>query len=280
MRSFNHSSEILRLLKKKEYRSLGLVPTMGSLHEGHTKLIEKCSMECDETIVSIFLNPTQFTNKIDLVNYPQSIKKDIQIIKKVNKNAIIYTPVVSDLYSSPVKAEVFDLDGIDKIIEGKFRKGHFQGVATVVKRLFKKFSPDFAFFGEKDYQQILVIEKLIKKYDLKVKIKSVLTVREENGLAMSSRNFLLDKETRYDAKIIYESLCIAKKMIKTNDISQIKFFIGELFLMTKKFDLEYFCIVENRSLKEVKSFNSKLKLRAFISVKAKGVRLIDNIALF
>ena len=253
---------------------------MGSLHEGHIKLIEKCSMKCDETIVSIFVNPTQFTSKTDFVNYPQSIKKDIQTIKKINKNAIIYTPLVSDLYSSPVKSEVFDLDGVDKIIEGEFRKGHFQGVATVVKRLFKKFSPDYAFFGEKDYQQIIVIEKLIKKHDLKVKIKSVLTVRDKNGLAMSSRNFLLDRETRYEARIIYESLCIAKKMIKTNDISKIKFFIGELFLMNKKFDLEYFCIVENRSLKEVKSFNSKLKLRAFICAKAKGIRLIDNIALF
>ena len=280
MRSFNHSSEILRLLKKKEYKNLGLVPTMGSLHEGHVKLIEKSSMKCDETIVSIFVNPTQFTNKTDLANYPQSIKKDIQTIKKINKNAIIYTPLVSDLYSSPVKAEVFDLDGIDKVIEGEFRKGHFQGVATVVKRLFKKFSPDYAFFGEKDYQQILVIKKLIKKHDLKVKIKSVLTVREENGLAMSSRNFLLDKETRYDARIIYESLCMAKKMIKTKDISKIKNLIGELFLMSQKFDLEYFCIAENHSLKEVKSFNSKLKLRAFICVKAKGIRLIDNIALF
>ena len=237
-------------------------------------------MKCDGTIVSIFVNPTQFTNKTDLVNYPQSIKKDIQIIKKINNNAIIYTPLVSDLYSFPIKSEVFNLDGIDEIIEGEYRKGHFQGVATVVNKLFKKFSPDYAFFGEKDYQQILVIEKLIKKYDLKVKIKSVLTVREENGLAMSSRNFLLDKKTRYDARIIYESLRMAKRMIKTNDISEIKFYIGEIFLMNKKFDLEYFYIAENHSLKEVKSFNSKLKLRAFICVKAKGVRLIDNIALF
>ena len=281
MRSFNHSSEICRLLKTKEYKNLGLVPTMGSLHEGHIKLIEKCSMECDETIVSIFVNPTQFNNKTDLANYPKSTKKDIQTIKTINQNAIIYTPVESDLYSSPAKAEIFDLDGIDKIIEGEFRKGHFQGVATVVKRLFEKFSPNYAFFGEKDYQQILVIEKIIKNYGLKVKIKSILTVREENGLAMSSRNILLDKETRYDAKIIYKSLCLAKKMIKTNDIDKIKFFIGELFLVNKKFDLEYFCIAENSSLKEVKSFNSKLKLRAFICVKAKGgVRLIDNIALF
>ena len=254
---------------------------MGSLHEGHIKLIEKCSMECDETIVSIFVNPTQFNNKTDLFKYPKSTNEDIQTIKTINQNAIIYTPVESDLYSSPAKAEIFDLDGIDKIIEGEFRKGHFQGVATVVKRLFEKFSPNYAFFGEKDYQQILVIEKIIKNYGLKVKIKSILTVREENGLAMSSRNILLDKETRYDAKIIYKSLCIAKKMIKTNDIDKIKFFIGELFLVNKKFDLEYFCIAENNSLKEVKSFNSKLKLRAFICVKAKGgVRLIDNIALF
>ena len=279
MRSFNHSSEIIELLKTKEYEYLGLVPTMGSLHKGHIKLIEKCSLKCDQTIVSIFVNPTQFNNKIDFANYPQSLQKDIETIRKINPNAIIYTPSETDLYTSPAKAEIFDLDGIDKIIEGKFRKGHFQGVATVVKILFEKFSPNYAFFGEKDYQQILVIEKLIKKYNLKVKIKSILTVREENGLAMSSRNVLLDKETRYDAKIIFEALCIVKKMIKTTDFNKIKNFISELFLANKKFHLEYFCIAENTSLKEVASFNPKIKIRAFISARFQGVRLIDNIAL-
>ena len=279
MRSFNHSSEIIELLKTKEYEYLGLVPTMGSLHKGHVKLIEKCSLKCDQTIVSIFVNPTQFNNKIDFTNYPQSVQKDIETIRKINPNAIIYTPGESDLYTSPAKAEIFDLDGIDKVIEGKFRKGHFQGVATVVKILFEKFSPHYAFFGEKDYQQILVIEKLIKKYNLGVKIKCILTVREENGLAMSSRNILLDKETRYDAKIIYESLCIAKKMIKKNDFAKIKNFISELFLANKKFRLEYFCIAENSSLKEVASFSPTIKIRAFICARIQGIRLIDNIAL-
>ena len=279
MRSFNHSSEILKLLNTREFKNLGLVPTMGSLHKGHIKLIEKCSSKCDETIVSIFVNPTQFNNKKDLANYPQSIKNDIQIIKKINPNTIIYTPMESDLYTSPPKAQIFDLDGIDKIIEGKFRKGHFQGVATVVKILFEKFSPDYAFFGEKDFQQILVIKKLIKKYDFEVKIRSVSTVRENNGLAMSSRNILLDKKTRYDAKIIYESLCIAKKMIKTNDIIKIKDFISNLFLVNKKFHLEYFCIAESNSLDEIVSFSPNIKIRAFICARFQRVRLIDNIAL-
>ena len=252
---------------------------MGSLHKGHVKLIEKCSIECDGTIVSIFVNPTQFNDKTDLADYPQSIKKDIEIIRKINPNAIIYTPAESDLYTFPPKAEIFDLDGIDKVIEGEFRKGHFQGVATVVKILFEKFSPNCAFFGEKDYQQILVIKKLIKKCNLEVKIKSILTVREKNGLAMSSRNFLLDKKTRYDAKIIYESLCIAKKMIKTNDLDKIKEFINKLFSENKKFHLEYFCVAENTSLKEVTSFNPDVKIRAFICVRFQRIRLIDNIAL-
>ena len=279
MRSFNHSSEINKLLKTRKYKSLGLVPTMGSLHKGHIKLIEKCSIKCDETIVSIFVNPTQFNDKKDLVNYPQSIKKDIETIKKTNPNAIIYNPKESDLYVSPARAEVFNLDGIDKIIEGKFRKDHFQGVATVVKKLFEKFSPNYAFFGEKDYQQILVIKKLIKKYNLNVKIKSILTVREGNGLAMSTRNILLDKETRYEAKIIYESLCMAKKMVNSYDIDKIKTFIFELFLENNKFHLEYFLIAENSSLKEVESFNPNIKIRAFICVRCQRIRLIDNIAL-
>ena len=279
MRSFNHSIEIHKLLKTREYKNLGLVPTMGSLHKGHVKLIEKCSMECDESIVSIFVNPTQFNDKIDLANYPQSIKKDIELIRKINPNAIIYNPMESDLYKSPAKAENFDLDGIDKIIEGKYRKGHFQGVATIVKILFEKFSPNLAFFGEKDYQQVLIVRKLIKKCNLDVKIKTISTVREKTGLAISSRNFLLKKDTRYDAKIIYESLCIAKKMIKTYDFDKIKDFINNLFLLDKKFHLEYFYIVESTSLKEVTSFNPDVKIRAFICARFQKTRLIDNIPL-
>ncbi len=252
---------------------------MGSLHEGHAELIEKSSIVCDETIVSIFVNPTQFNNKEDLTNYPQSNNKDIETINKINPNAIIYKPNVSDLYRLPAKAEIFDLDGVDRIIEGKFRKGHFQGVATVVKRLFEKFSPDYAFFGEKDYQQIIVVKKLIEKYNLKVKIKSILTVREESGLAISSRNILLNDENRYEAKIIYESLCKVKKMIKNYNFNEIKGLVSKIFLGNEKFNLEYFYITENTSLKEVESFNPNIKLRAFICAKVQGIRLIDNIAL-
>ena len=279
MRSFSYHSEILKHLKTGCYKNIGLVPTMGSLHKGHVKLIEKCSMKCDLTIVSIFVNPTQFDNERDFANYPQSIEKDIEIVRKTNPNAIIYNPKESDLYNSPAKPEVFDLDGIDKLIEGKYRKGHFQGVATIVKRLFEKFSPDYAFFGEKDYQQILVVKKLTEKYNLKVKIKSILTVREKNGLAISSRNIFLDEETRSDAQIIYKSLCMVKKMIKTSHFDKIRGFANELFLGNEKFNLEYFYITESDSLKEVKSFNGEIKLRAFVCAKAKGVRLIDNIAL-
>ncbi len=252
---------------------------MGSLHKGHIKLIEKSSTFCDETIVSIFVNPTQFNNKKDLINYPQSNKKDIDTVKKINPNAIIYKPEVSDLYRLPARAETFDLDGIDRIIEGKFRKGHFQGVATVVKRLFEKFSPNYAFFGEKDYQQIIVVKKLIKKYNLKVKIKSILTVREDSGLAISSRNILLNNENRHEAKIIYESLCEVKKMIKIYNFNEIKGFVSKIFLGNENFNLEYFCITENNSLKEVESFNPSVKLRAFICARVQGIRLIDNIAL-
>ena len=236
-------------------------------------------MQCDETIVSIFVNPTQFNNLIDLAKYPQSIEKDVEILTAINPNIIIYTPDQSDLYEHPARAGNFDLDGMDKVIEGKFRKGHFQGVATVVKRLIERFSPDYAFFGEKDFQQILIVKKVIEKYNLNVKVRSIPTVRDENGLALSSRNFLLDKETINDAKIIYNSLYNVKSKIKTNSIDEIKHFISDLYLESKKFDLEYFCIAEANSLKEVKLFNPKIKIRAFISVRVKEIRLIDNIAL-
>lgn len=280
MNSFNQYSKILKLLKFKNYKSLGLVPTMGSLHKGHSKLIEKSTAECDETIVSIFVNPTQFNDKKDLITYPRNLQKDIEIIKKINPNIIIYTPKVSDLYLSPVKAGVFDLDGVDKIIEGKFRKGHFQGVATVIKLLFEKFSPDYAFFGEKDYQQLVIIKKLVEKNNLKVKIKAVSTEREENGLAISSRNKLLDIYTLKNARILFDCLCTTKKMIKTHDFNEIKKIIYRKFDNNKSFNLEYLCIAEETSLKEAKIYSSKIKLRAFISASSKGVRLIDNIALY
>ena len=274
MRSFNLSSEILNLLNTKEYKSLGIVPTMGSLHNGHVKLIEKCSTECDETIVSIFVNPTQFNNKIDLINYPKSVKKDIEIIKKINSNAIIYTPFESDLYPSPVRADIFDLDGIDKIIEGKFRKGHFQGVATVVKKLFEKFSPDYAYFGEKDYQQIQIIKALNKSLKLGVKIISCSTEREKDGLAISTRNKFLNPRQRSAAQKIYFALTELKNA-KKKFLDMKRFFINTVE-HSKDLKVEYFCIASIDDLIPVVKFQKLKKYRIFVAVFAGETRLIDN----
>ena len=269
--------ELNEALSTESNKSIGFVPTMGFLHRGHLSLINESQKKADFTIVSIFVNPTQFNNPTDLKNYPVSLKEDLMTLEKQEVD-LVFCPDYDALYQNEKPVEI-SLGTLDSVLEGTKRKGHFQGVIRVVNIFFKLINPNYAFFGEKDYQQILVIKKLIKTYKLKVKIETIPTVREKNGLAMSSRNILLDNESRFDAKIIYEALCVVKKMIKTCSFDKIKDFINKLFLVNEQFNLEYFCIAESCSLKEAESFDPKIKVRAFICVKVQGIRLIDNIAL-
>ena len=275
---FKTSKEILDFLNKTN-KSIGLVPTMGALHAGHESLIKKALVENEIVIVSIFVNPTQFDNKDDLINYPRNLESDVKKIKKLDSKIIIYSPLIKDLYVDNISVKDFNFGFIGNELEGHFRKNHFNSVATIVEKLFNLFKPNRAYFGEKDYQQILIIKNLILKSNLNVELTSCPTVRDPDGLALSSRNDLLSKKERKIAPIIYKTLLNVKNKIKNEQIESVIFKIENEFESTPSLKLEYLEIREALSLKPVKKINKEKKYRAFISARIGKIRLIDNIEL-
>ena len=278
MNVFQKHKEILDYINKTN-KSIGLVPTMGSLHLGHISLIKKALIENEIVIVSIFVNPTQFDNKIDLTKYPRNIESDIEKIKKLNEKIIIYSPSVQDIYNDNLNVKNFDFGFIGKELEGYYRKNHFNSVATILEKLFNFFNPNIAYFGEKDYQQILIIKSLIIKSNLNVKIISCPIIRDSDGLALSSRNNLLSKKEREIAPIIYKTLLDVKTKIKPLQIETLISKIHKKFKLTPSLNLEYLEIREALSLKPVKKIYKDKKYRAFIAVIVGKIRLIDNIEL-
>ena len=278
MNVFQKHKEILDYINKTN-KSIGLVPTMGSLHLGHISLIEKALIENEIVIVSIFVNPTQFDNKIDLKKYPRNIESDIEKIKKLDEKIIIYTPTIQDIYNDNLNVKNFDFGFIGKELEGHYRKNHFNSVATIVEKLFNFFNPNRAYFGEKDYQQILIIKSLIIKSNLNVKIISCPIIRGSDGLALSSRNNLLSKKERKIAPIIYKTLLDVKTKIKPLQIETLISKIHKKFKLIPLLKLEYLEIREALSLKPVKKIYKDKKYRAFIAVIVGKIRLIDNIEL-
>ena len=275
---FKTSKEILDFLNKTN-KSIGLVPTMGALHAGHESLIKKALIENEIAIVSIFVNPTQFDNKDDLINYPRNLESDVEKIKKLDSKIIIYSPLIKDLYVDNISVKDFNFGFIGNELEGHFRKNHFNSVATIVEKLFNLFKPNRAYFGEKDYQQILIIKNLILKSNLNVELTSCPTVRDHDGLALSSRNDLLSEKERKIAPIIYKTLLNVKNKIKNEQIESLIFKIENEFKSTPSLKLEYLEIREALSLKPVKKINKEKKYRAFISARIGKIRLIDNIEL-
>ena len=275
---FKTSKEILNFLNKTN-KSIGLVPTMGTLHLGHESLIKKALIENEIVIVTIFINPTQFDNKDDLINYPRNIESDVEKIKKLDSKIIIYNPSIKDIYIDNINVKDFNFGFIGNELEGHFRKNHFNSVATIVEKLFNLFKPNRAYFGEKDYQQILIIKDLILKSNLNVELTSCPTVRDYDGLALSSRNNLLSKKERKIAPIIYKTLLNVKNKIKNEQIESVIFKIENEFESTPSLKLEYLEIREALSLKPVKKNNKEKKYRAFISARIGKIRLIDNIEL-
>ena len=275
---FKTSKKILDFLNKTN-KSIGLVPTMGALHAGHESLIKKALIENEIVIVSIFVNPTQFDNKDDLINYPRNLESDVEKIKKLDSKIIIYSPLIKDLYVDNISVKDFNFGFIGNELEGHFRKNHFNSVATIVEKLFNLFKPNRAYFGEKDYQQILIINNLILKSNLNVELTSCPTVRDPDGLALSSRNDLLSKKERKIAPIIYKTLLNVKNKIKNEQIESVIFKIKNEFESTPSLKLEYLEIREALSLKPVKKINKEKKYRAFISAIIGKIRLIDNIEL-
>lgn len=259
--------------------NLGLVPTMGALHEGHVSLIRKAVEENDKVVVSIFVNPTQFNNLEDLKKYPRTLDADVLLISKISEDIIVFTPEISEIYPKTVVPKIYDFDGLDKVMEGEFRDDHFNGVGTIVEELLMVVHPTRAYFGEKDFQQLRIIQKLTEIRQIPVKIIGCDIVREDHGLAMSSRNERLSKEKRQKAAFIFETLKSAKNKFGTDNVQDIKDWVVNEFKKTKDFELEYFDITDVETLTPINNKINNIKYRAFIAVYVENVRLIDNIAL-
>ena len=265
--------------QKEMGKKVGFAPTMGALHDGHISLYEAARKENDLVISSIFVNPTQFNNASDLEKYPRTIEKDIEILEKSALVDAVYIPEVTDIYPEGLKSKDYNFDGLENEMEGKFRPGHFNGVGTVVEELFRQVKPDNAYFGDKDYQQLAIIKKLVEKLNLAIKIHGVPIYREKNGLAMSSRNKRLDHEQCKAAKVIYETLVKVNDWFRIITVSEIYQRVKDIFENQRGMVLEYFEIADEATLKETDFFYKDRSYRAFIVVFVGEVRLIDNLHL-
>ena len=259
--------------------TIGFVPTMGALHEGHLSLIENSIKNNSVSIVSIFVNPTQFNNPEDLEKYPRTLENDLEKLKAVSDNIIIYAPDVDDIYEGKTVSKQFNFDGLENQMEGKFRPGHFDGVGTIVKRLFEIVKPTNAYFGEKDFQQLQIIKKLVEKENLPINIVSCPIFREHSGLAMSSRNERLSPSERQSATIIYKTLLEAKSKFNSESVSEINKWVEQVFENQNNFKLDYFEIADEATLLPCEEKSSNKKARAFIAVFVNNIRLIDTISL-
>lgn len=264
---------------KSEGKSIGLVPTMGALHEGHLSLVENAKKACDQVVVSIFVNPTQFNNIKDLEKYPRTLKEDLNLLEVTHNNLWIFAPNPQELYGEKVVSQHFDFGGLEKVMEGEFRTGHFDGVGTVVKLLLEAITPHKAFFGEKDFQQLQVIKKLTEIANLPVEVVGCPILREPNGLARSSRNELLSPLQREKASFIYTTLKEARNLFGTKSAEYITQWVKKQFEKCPLFTLEYFEIADSRTLKKINRKSKGRQYRAFIAAYAGDVRLIDNVAL-
>jgi len=281
MHIFDKKVDLQNHLKDKnlDKSTIGFVPTMGALHAGHLSLLKKSTENNATTIISVFVNPTQFNNPEDLKKYPRTLESDVEKIKTVSENIIVYAPTVDDIYEGNTKSNHYNFDGLENQMEGKFRPGHFDGVGTIVKRLFEIINPTNAYFGEKDFQQLQIVKKLVEKEKLNVKIIGCSIFREASGLAMSSRNERLTKEEKEKASIIYKTINEAKNLFGTKSANEVSEFVTKSFKNNSIFDLEYFEIADEATLLTCKRKSKNKKYRAFIAVFVNKIRLIDTISL-
>jgi pantoate--beta-alanine ligase len=278
---FNNQNELVAHLAavSKTYPTIGFVPTMGALHEGHLSLLREAVAHNDLTVISIFVNPTQFNNADDLAKYPRTLEADVVKIKTVSDKIIVFAPSVEDIYQGNTVSESFDFDGLEHQMEGQFRPGHFNGVGTIVKRLFEIVKPTNAYFGEKDFQQLQIVKKMTAKEKLPVTVIGCPILREPNGLAMSSRNERLSASDRKEAAIIYKILKESKKLFAQKSAAKVTQWVQKSFAKHPAFALEYFQIADEATLLPCTRKNQNKKYRAFIAVFVNNVRLIDTISL-
>ncbi len=264
---------------KNPKTKIGFVPTMGALHEGHLSLLKESLKNNGITVVSIFVNPTQFNNAEDLEKYPRTLDRDVEKINSLSKDILVYAPSVEDIYEGNTKSTAFDYDGLEFQMEGAHRPGHFDGVGTIVKKLFEITQPTKAYFGEKDFQQLQIIRKMVAKNNMNIAIVGCPIFREANGLAMSSRNERLSEVAKDKAAVIYKTLQSAKDLFIEKDVKDAEVFVKTAFANNADFTLEYFIIADEASLKTATAKENSKQYRAFIVVHIEGVRLIDNITL-
>ena len=255
---------------------LGLVPTMGALHNGHISLVNQSKTKCDFTVVSIFVNPTQFNNVNDLLKYPKPIEQDIKMLEEAGCD-LLFHPDADEIYSTN-EVWNYEVGELDSLLEGEFRPGHYQGVTQIVFKLFDLIKPQFAFFGQKDYQQFLVIQKMNLDLGLGIEIEACPIIREADGLAMSSRNIRLNADERKTALIIYQSLVFLKNNFNKFPLNQLLAKAKKLYDGEDLLKLEYLKICNIQTLKEVEEKNNEVCI-ALIACFVGETRLIDNMIL-
>ncbi|CAM3711082.1 putative pantoate--beta-alanine ligase [Flavobacterium saliperosum S13] len=278
---FNKKSDLTAHLNalSSPKTKIGFVPTMGALHQGHLSLLKESIKNNTLTVVSIFVNPTQFNNAEDLTNYPRTLERDVEKIKSVSNDILVYAPAVEDIYEGNTKSTAFNYDGLELQMEGAHRPGHFDGVGTIVKKLFEIVQPTNAYFGEKDFQQLQIVKKMTEKHKIPVTIHGCPIHREANGLAMSSRNERLSESARNEAALIYKTLKEAKTKFENHSAKEVIAFVENTFRKHPNFQLEYFEIADEATLLPCKRKSKTKKYRGFIAIFINNIRLIDNISL-
>lgn len=270
--------------KKQSPKTIGFVPTMGALHKGHISLIKEAKKTTDFVVCSIFVNPLQFNNTGDFTNYPISLEKDIKMLEKAGCD-LLFLPNSATMYQHPVRTKM-SFDGLDNVMEGTHRQGHFSGVGIVVAKLFNLVQPNHAFFGQKDLQQFAIIQQMVLDLSFPIQLHCCPIKREEDGLAMSSRNRRLDEDQRSIAPKIYESLILAKKILKKGESIEKAQQTGLAYLEKyKEFETEYLEIVDSATLQpldsklEIKKIDKNTKIAICVAAKLGEIRLIDNILI-
>lgn len=277
METITNSEELRRALGSRDRSGFGFVPTMGALHAGHRSLVERARRECATVVVSVFVNPTQFNDKTDLKNYPRTPEADLRLLEEVGAD-YVFMPSVEEVYPEP-DTRTFDFGMIDKVMEGATRPGHFNGVAQVVSRLFDLVKPAKAYFGEKDFQQIAVIREMVRQLRIPVEIIPCPIVRGEDGLALSSRNTLLDTDHRTAAPYIYKVLKAAVEKSHQTTPDQLAAWVTAQVESNPLLKVIYFQVVDAATMQQVRTWEESPAIQGCIAVQAGDIRLIDNIKL-
>lgn len=277
METITNSEELRRALGSRDRSGIGFVPTMGALHAGHRSLVERARRECATVVVSVFVNPTQFNDKTDLKNYPRTPEADLRLLEEVGAD-YVFMPSVEEVYPEP-DTRTFDFGMIDKVMEGATRPGHFNGVAQVVSRLFDLVKPAKAYFGEKDFQQIAVIREMVRQLRIPVEIIPCPIVRREDGLALSSRNTLLDTDHRTAAPYIYKVLKAAVEKSHQTTPDQLAAWVTAQVESNPLLKVIYFQVVDAATMQQVRTWEESPAIQGCIAVQAGDIRLIDNIKL-